>query len=139
MKLIRGDYVQFVPASHEDPKHPGVLKKVLFDKLAIPIGSVQMINWANLEVGKSFAAHYHEDMSEIFIIISGNVEINVDGNIARLQKGDAVAIDEREVHEMKNTSSLVCEYLAIGFSCGKGGKTICVSKNPAECDFRRGF
>ncbi|NMB56994.1 hypothetical protein GYA19_03600 [Candidatus Beckwithbacteria bacterium] len=29
MKIIRASDIQFVPASHEDPKNPGVLKKIM--------------------------------------------------------------------------------------------------------------
>ena len=85
---------------------------------------MQMVNWCRMEPGKSFRAHYHEDMGEIFIILRGQAKILVDGEEAEMGKGEAVAIPPGEVHEMKNAGGEDLEYLAIGISRGKGGKTI---------------
>ena len=49
----------FVPAGHEDPRSPGVWKKVLLEQAELRPGTVRMINWARLPIGKSFAPHYH--------------------------------------------------------------------------------
>ena len=32
MQIVRGSEIEFVPASHEDPQNPGVLKRVLATK-----------------------------------------------------------------------------------------------------------
>jgi mannose-6-phosphate isomerase-like protein (cupin superfamily) len=115
-----------VPAGHEDPRNPGVWKKVLFQKAEIQAGHVQMINWARLPVGKSFAAHYHEDMQEVFIIVQGVATIAVGGERVTLERGDAILIDPCEVHEMENTGAEDVEYVALGISRGEGGKTVVV-------------
>lgn len=75
MRIIRGSEIEYVAASHEDPKNPGSLKKVLVRRDDLLDGQVQMINWAKLPVGKAFEAHYHEDMEEVFVIMRGKVEI----------------------------------------------------------------
>ena len=77
MKIIRFKNLKFQPASHEDSFKPGVFKKVLLTYKDLLSGRVQMINWARLPVGSEFAAHYHEDMEEIFIIVSGRALIKV--------------------------------------------------------------
>jgi mannose-6-phosphate isomerase-like protein (cupin superfamily) len=41
-------------------------------------------------------------------------------------KGEAVVIPPRIVHEMKNAGGEDLEYLAVGISQGKGGKTVVV-------------
>lgn len=64
MKVVPFDSLSFVPAAHENPLSPGVLKKVLFAKADLRAGRIQMINRANLAVGRQFARHYHEDMQE---------------------------------------------------------------------------
>lgn len=129
MKKIKGSSLSFVPASHEDPKNPGSLKKVLFRKEDFAAGgSLQMINWALLPAGKHFAPHYHEDMEEVFIIISGKARITIDGRDAMLEKGDAILIPRRCVHRMESIGSTDTEFIALGNSAGIGGKTIVVGE-----------
>jgi len=83
-----------------------------------------MVNWCRMEPGKAFRAHYHEDMEEIFIILKGQAKILVNGEEAEMGEREAVVILPRKVHEMKNAGAEDLEYLAIGISQGKGGRTI---------------
>ena len=129
MRVIPFATRSFVPAGHEDPKSPGVLKKVLMEKADLRPGRVQMVNWASLAVGRRFARHYHEDMQEIFVLVRGEAEITVAAETVRLCRGDAVVIDPREVHEMRNTGSEEVEYLAIGITSEDGGRTVVVEED----------
>lgn len=125
MKKIFFNSLTFLPASHEDKRNPSVLKKILFTaKDFNPQGKIQMINWAVLKNGKSFVAHSHEDMVEIFIIVSGKVKIWVDKEEEVLEAGDAVLVPMKRVHKMENISKKDVNYLVIGISLGKGGRTI---------------
>ncbi len=124
MNIIRGSNLSFEPASHEDPNDPGVLKKILLHREELIKGNIQMINWAHMPVGKAFSAHYHESMQEVFIIISGKAEIEIDSQKETLEKGDAVVIPEKAVHIMKNVSTIPVEYIAIGITERQGGKTV---------------
>lgn len=124
MKIIRGKDLKFIPASHEDKDNPSVWKKILFSKEDLINGKVQMINWAKIPIGKTFKAHYHEDMEEIFIILNGKTKITIDNEEGELEKGDAVIIPIGKVHRMSNISPYDVEYIVIGLSLGKDGKTI---------------
>ncbi len=124
MKIVRLQDLDFIPASHEDPKDPGALKKILLKRDDLPNGRIQMINWAKIPIGKSFAPHYHESMIEVFIIISGKVRVKIDQEEATLEKGDTVVAFEKQVHEMKNISDEEVDYFAMGVVTGEGGKTI---------------
>lgn len=126
MKIIRGNELDFTPASHEDPNDPGCLKRVLAAKADLLVGSVQMVNWSKLPVGKSFQLHYHEDMQEVFVMIDGEVTMLVDDNEVKLAGGDCILIDPREVHNMTNTCDRNVIYLVFGISTGQGGKTVVV-------------
>ncbi len=128
MKTIPFAYHSFVPAAHENPLSPGVLKKVLLAKADLQPGRVQMINWASLGVGKRFAPHYHEDMQEIFILVQGEAKITVGQETATLCRGDTVVINPREVHQMQNIGAETVEYLAIGITTEAGGKTVVVEQ-----------
>ena len=126
MKIIKASDLQFVPASHEDPKNPGVLKKVLVQAAEAIDGHLQMINWALLPKDSSFQLHYHETLQEIFIMLNGPVIITVDQQSFELQKGDGFIVDIGEQHEMKNISGGDVEYLVVEVSNGSG-QTIIVT------------
>jgi mannose-6-phosphate isomerase-like protein (cupin superfamily) len=124
VRIIRSADLPFVPAGHEDPQDPGVWKRVLLQKADFRAGHVQMVNWARLPPGNRFAAHYHEDMQEVFVIVRGTAELTAGGETVTLGRGDAVLIDHHEVHQMSNPGPEEVEYLAIGVSRGAGGKTV---------------
>ena len=126
MRIIRSVELEFIPASHEDAASPGVFKKVMLRKDDFLDGRVEMINWALLPTGKSFAPHYHEDMQEVFIIIQGKAEITVDEEAEHIDQGDAVVIPAGSVHKMKNIGAEHVEYVVVGISAGTGGKTVVV-------------
>lgn len=128
MKITKGSTLPFIPASHEDPKNPGSLKRVLVKKDDVQTGHLQMINWAKLPVGKSFQAHYHEDLEEIFILLAGTAELTVDSETVQLVKGDSVCVPARAVHSMKNVSEVDIEFIAVGITAGVGGKTVVVTQ-----------
>ena len=126
MRIVRSSEIEYVPASHEDPNQPGVLKRVLATKDDMLNGRPQMINWARLPVGSSFRLHYHEDMEESFIVVRGTAEMRVDGEAHRLDAGDMLVVSPGEQHDMENVGDDDVEYVVIGVSLGKGGKTIVV-------------
>jgi mannose-6-phosphate isomerase-like protein (cupin superfamily) len=124
MKTVLSSERTFEPASHENPQAPAVLKKVLFQKDDLQPGRLQMVNWARLSVGRQFAKHLHEDLQEVFVILSGEAEITVGAQVQVLRQGDAVCIDAREPHAMRNVGAVGVEFLAIGVSGEQGGKTV---------------
>lgn len=126
MKVIRGDEIIFSPASHEDPRNPGVLKKVLATKENLQAGQVQMVNWSKCPKGSSFQRHYHEDMQEVFVIINGTVEMEVEDSRVALAATDTILIEPKEVHKMTNTCDEDVHYLVFGIASGQGGKTVVV-------------
>ncbi len=125
-QILFGDQ-EFVAAGHEDPANPGVWKKVLFRRDDLQPGRIQMVNWARLPPGRTFAAHYHEDMQEIFIVLSGATRIRAGDQDAVLKMGDAVLIEPREVHQMWNDGDEDVDYLAIGIAGGPDGDTVLMS------------
>ena len=126
MQVIRGSEIEFEPASHEDPRNPGVLKRVLARKTDLINGRVQMVNWSRLPKGSSFQSHYHEDMLEVFIMLGGPVDMTVNNQSVELNQGDAILIEPREIHKMKNLSEDAIDYIVFGISAEQGGKTIVV-------------
>jgi mannose-6-phosphate isomerase-like protein (cupin superfamily) len=115
-----------VPAGHENPASPGAWKRVLCQRDDLQPGRVQMVNWATMPVGRQFAAHYHEDMQEIFIILQGEAELTAGERTVVLRRGDTVIIDARETHAMRNLGHEPVEYIALGIAGTAGGKTVVV-------------
>jgi len=126
MRLIKGKELQFEPASHEDPMAPAVYKRVLARKEDLFAGRVQMVNWAKLPRGASFARHYHQDMEEVFIMLDGFVSAVVDGTEARLEAGDCLIVSPGEHHQMTNLSDFDVHYVVFGIAGTKNGKTVVV-------------
>ncbi len=124
MKIVRFSDLDFIPASHEDPKDPGALKKVLLKRGDIPDGTVQMINWARIPKGKTFAPHFHESMIEVFIMISGKVKAKIDQEEAILEKGDMAIAMEGQVHSFENIGEIDVDYFAMGIVTSEGGKSV---------------
>ncbi len=124
MKIIKNNDIAFIPASHENPLDPGCLKKVLFKRDDLDPGRVQMINWSILIKNKSFEKHYHEDMEEVFIILSNEATIIIENEREILKKGDAVFIPIKKIHQMINETDIDTEYLSIGIATGDTGRTI---------------
>ena len=128
--IVRFVDQDFVAAGHEDPKSPGVWKKVFFQQDDLRPGRIQMVNWARLPSGNTFAPHYHEDMQEIFVILSGETRIRVSHEEHTLHRGDAVRIDPGEVHQMWNDGRDDVEYLAIGIAGSERGRTVLADGHP---------
>jgi mannose-6-phosphate isomerase-like protein (cupin superfamily) len=128
MRVVRAADRPFIPASHEDANNPGVFKRVLATKDELLHGRPQMINWARLPAHSSFRPHYHEDMEETFVIISGTAQMEVDETSCQLGRGDAIVVSPREVHAMRNTGTDDVEYIVVGISSGRNGKTVVVSR-----------
>jgi mannose-6-phosphate isomerase-like protein (cupin superfamily) len=116
------------PASHEPAVDPGALKKILLTAADLPDGRIRMINWARIPPKKAFAAHYHEDLTEVFIIIQGRARITINQETAILKRGDAVIVPQHAVHTMRNLTGKDLIYLALGVSKKGQGKTVVVSQ-----------
>lgn len=126
MKWIDADNRPLIPASHEDKRAPGVMKRVIAIREDFQAGHVQMLNWAVLPAGRSFRLHLHQDMQEVFVMISGRVEMRVGDQQRDLGPGDTVIVDAGEVHQMTNSGDESAEYIVFGISGGRGGRTIVV-------------
>ncbi len=124
MKFISSTATGFVPASHEDPLKPGVLKRVIATRDDLQFGQVQMVNWARLPKSSSFQLHYHEDMQEVFVLLSGHVEMRCGNQTVEMKAGDTVIVDVREPHQMINIGDCDAEYLVFGIASGQGGRTV---------------
>ena len=73
-------------------------------------------------------------MQEVFVLVQGTAELTVGGEAVTLQRGDAILIDPRDIHEMLNSGPDDVECVAVGISRGTGGKTVVVDGNDEGTD-----
>jgi mannose-6-phosphate isomerase-like protein (cupin superfamily) len=67
---------------------------------------------ACLQPSLSYHAHAHDDHEEVYYIISGSGEIEIDEEIQPIRDGDIIYIGVNQVHSIRNTGSETIEFLA---------------------------
>jgi len=126
LQVVRLSQLDLVPSSHEDPADPGVVKQVALTKLAGLQGRLEMLNWSYLKPGRAFRPHYHQDMDEVFIILTGQVMMRCDSEEIKLTAGDVVVVPAGVTHSMFNPTKSQVKYIVFGLSRQQGGKTVVV-------------
>lgn len=117
MKKINVSERVWEPAMHEDPKDPGVLKKVIVRHEEVsPTSKLMMINLSKVPVGKTHKAHSHKSMEEIFYFTEGEGEVRIEEEIETVGPGDRVIVPATSVHQVKNTGESELKYIGIGIS-----------------------
>jgi mannose-6-phosphate isomerase-like protein (cupin superfamily) len=71
--------------------------------LGLPTSSArnQSLAEATLPPGGATERHYHRETEEIYYVVEGSGEMEVDGERARLSPGDAVLIPPRAWHQIQ--------------------------------------
>ena len=107
--------LKWEPAAHENPKDPGVLKKVIVrDEDLDPKSKLMMVNLCKVPVGKTHKAHSHNTMEEIFYFTVGEGEVKIDDEIESVRPGDRVIVPAKTFHQVKNTGRSELYYIGLG-------------------------
>ncbi len=90
-----------------------IQKKVMLHSQDIP--NLIYFSQAEFPPGEKAAAHFHQDMCEVFFVESGRGIIYIDGKEYTLEKGVCVVVEIGEVHELINNSSenLIITYFGV--------------------------
>jgi mannose-6-phosphate isomerase-like protein (cupin superfamily) len=85
---------------------------------------VFLTNWAYVDhllipPGASEGRHYHQGVEEIYYVLQGVGQVEVNGETAAIHKGDAVPIRFKEAHSFKNKGSADLELMIVGISAQK--------------------
>lgn len=92
--------IQPIPSSHKMG-----LKRVLL--AAEESGcAITQIAITDLKAGEVAEAHVHEDMMEGFYVMSGNLDITLDGETMRCTKDDFVFVKCGVTHELRAVSDV---------------------------------
>ena len=98
MKITHIDQCTEQVLSHD----ADIVKKVLFHENELP-GSVRLSH-AVFKPGQKATAHSHDDLYEIFYLLSGTGLFLINGHEHRVNAGSAIRIDPHDLHEVINDS-----------------------------------
>ena len=70
-----------------------------------------------LRANKCTTGHRHEGQEEVYMFITGEGEMEVDGRLFNVREGDCVLIEDGEFHKVYNTG-----HLGLYFVCVFNGK-----------------
>jgi mannose-6-phosphate isomerase-like protein (cupin superfamily) len=87
--------------------------------------SVFHSNWSYMDhlllpPGASEGVHRHPGIEEIYYVLNGDGQAQVNEDTAEVHKGDAVPVLLNEAHSFKNNSSQDLEFMIIGIASQKG-------------------
>ena len=87
--------------------------------------SVFHSNWSYMDhlllpPGASEGLHRHPGIEEVYYVLNGDGQTQVNEDTAQIHKGDAVPVLLNEVHSFKNNSSQDLEFMIIGIASQKG-------------------
>jgi mannose-6-phosphate isomerase-like protein (cupin superfamily) len=87
-------------------------------------GDVFLTNWAYVDhllipPGGSEGQHYHKGVEEIYYVLNGDGQVQVNAETAAIHKGDGVPIRFNEAHSIVNNGSADLELMIVGISAQK--------------------
>jgi quercetin dioxygenase-like cupin family protein len=78
--------------------------------------NITQVSRATFPPGVSCEAHSHDDMWELFLVDFGEVTFLINGEKMVLTAGDAVLIEPREVHVVKNCSPIYAKLTVMSWT-----------------------
>lgn len=76
------------------------------------------VAFAMLQPGQAYHNHVHDDHEEVYYIISGRGEIDIDGEVKPIRDGDIMYIGKNQYHSIRNTDENdFIEFLAFAAQC----------------------
>jgi mannose-6-phosphate isomerase-like protein (cupin superfamily) len=87
--------------------------------------SVFQTNWAYMDhlllpPGASEGLHRHPGIEEVYYVLNGDGQAQVNGETAEIHKGDAVPVLLNEIHSFHNNSPGDLEFMIVGIATQKG-------------------
>lgn len=99
--------------------------EILQEVLGLQAGNLQSHSLAEIRIppGGSSSQHYHQQAEESNLILSGEAELDLDGQTLNLKSEDAVLIGPSEVHQVFNRSGENLVFLAVCVPAWQPGDT----------------
>lgn len=109
MKITNLNQIPEQKVSH----NPKIKKKVMLNRGDVP--HLTNFSQAVFTPGQVASAHFHQDMSEVFFVESGEGVIYINERKYPLARGTCIAVEVGEVHKIVNTGdkNLILTYFGI--------------------------
>jgi quercetin dioxygenase-like cupin family protein len=109
MKIIQIDDLNNESVSHDTD----VEKKVILRNSEVP--HIMQMAQATLTRGQITSKHQHPDMTEIYHVVSGTGEMEINENKFIIKQGMCIVVQPGEYHEVRNQSdeNLVLVYFGV--------------------------
>ena len=66
-----------------------------------------------VDPGKESKMHFHKKMEEIYYILDGKGEININGIVTKIKKGYAILLPVGSKHQIRNTGQKVLKFISV--------------------------
>ena len=95
-----------------------------FRKVRSALGVTEFgVNAIVLPPGYTSRRHYHERQQELYLVLSGEIELELDGDKHKLGPGGLARVDPSTVRSLRNTSeSVEAVYFCVGGAGGYVGR-----------------
>lgn len=109
MRLIELHSLPAEPLSHD----ANIAKRVILRNGTVP--HLTQLAQVRIPPGAHLTPHAHQDMHEIFIVLSGHGRVRCDGSVNGVAPGTCIQIEPNAVHAFENTGEdeLVVVYFGI--------------------------
>jgi uncharacterized cupin superfamily protein len=95
-----------------------------FRKVRAPLGVTEFgVNAIVLPPGYTSRRHFHERQQELYLVLSGEIELELDGTTHTLGPGGLARVDATTVRSLRNTSDTdEAMYFCVGAAGGYVGR-----------------
>lgn len=108
MRLIKSTAQPLQAVSHD----PDLKKRVLLGSGTVP--AIAQLATASLAPKTATRRHVHRDMTEVFVVLEGTAQAQIDGCDLVLQRGDCLVVEPGEEHALFNDGAVELRLLYFG-------------------------
>lgn len=79
----------------------------------LTIDDCKDMNIAHVTITDTTKKHYHKELTEVYFVLNGAIDVQLDGKVEHLKKGEMIMIFPNTNHEAWKTSKENAEILVI--------------------------
>lgn len=96
----------------EESNHLGIFKKVIYSNLDL-LSATTQVAYTELKAGIEVEEHSHDSMEEVFLVLEGMCEFNLNGNVHILNKESVIKVPPKINHKIKAITDIKLFYFGV--------------------------